>query len=207
MEIGRVIEYEMNQNCFLVCKNPDLGCIVIDPGPDADRIIKKAEEMHTAIRYIFLTHCHYDHIGGLADLRKKTGAKVLASIACNFNIQNPKTNVSYAFGYPIMADPCEIILNDGDEQEVCGMTVNCIHTPGHTNGGMCYLIDGHLFSGDTLFLRNVGRWDLPTGDEDTLVLSIRQKLYTLDDDIIVHSGHGNDTQIGYEKKFNLYVKA
>lgn len=207
MEIQRVIQYEMNQNCFLLCKDKKLGCIVIDPGSEAQEILKKAEEMGTQIKYIFLTHCHYDHIGGLTDLRKETGAKVCSSMECNLNIQNSRTNASYGFGNPIEESPCEVIFADGQTVSVCGMEIQCIATPGHTNGGMCYLTGGHLFSGDTLFLRNVGRWDLPTGDEDTLVRSIRKKLYTLEDGTVVHCGHGNDTQIGYEKKFNLYVKA
>ena len=81
-----------------------------------------------------------------------------------------------------------------------------MYTPGHTNCGVCYLMGNHIFVGDTLFLRNCGRWDLPTGDEMTLRKSIKEKLYTLPDDITVHCGHGSDTAIGYEKKFNFYVK-
>ncbi len=207
MEIERVVAYEMNQNCFIVCQAPDKGCIVVDPGCEVKRILEKAAQIGAKIQYIFLTHCHYDHIAGLAELREATGAKVCASVECNLNIQNPKTNVSYGFGSPMTEDPCEVILEDGQTIEVCGMEIQCIATPGHTNGGMCYFVDGHLFSGDTLFLRDVGRWDLPTGDEDTLVASIRHKLYTLPAETIVHCGHGNDTQIGYEQKFNLYVKA
>ena len=86
------------------------------------------------------------------------------------------------------------------------MTVKCIYTPGHTNCSVCYLFGKEMFCGDTLFLRNCGRWDLPTGNEEDLRKSVKEKIYTLDENIILHPGHGEDTSIGYEKKFNFYIK-
>lgn len=207
MNIERIINFETDENCFLLYSAPDEGCIIIDPGSSAALILEKAEKLGTKIRYILLTHCHYDHIEGLLDLVKETGAKVIGSANCSENIQNPITNVSRAFGSEIIANPCDRIVSDGENISLCDLKIQCIATPGHTNCGMCYLCDGHLFAGDTLFLRNVGRSDLPTGDWETLCLSIREKLYTLPEETVVHSGHGADTQIGYEKKFNFYVKA
>ena len=103
-------------------------------------------------------------------------------------------------------EPSDNILTDGAILSVGNLKIKAIHTPGHTNGGMCFLIEDHLFSGDTLFLRSIGRCDLPKGDEEALKKSIKEKLYTLDDDIIVHPGHGNDTKIYYEKRYNMYVR-
>ena len=86
------------------------------------------------------------------------------------------------------------------------MQINVITTPGHTKGGACFLIEDNLFSGDTLFLRSVGRCDFPGGDMDTLINSIKNKLYTLDDEVIVYPGHGNITKIYYEKRYNTFIK-
>ena len=123
------------------------------------------------------------------------------------NIKNVNINLSAAaLGKSIISKDAEIILNDNEKRSFCGMDVLCLYTPGHTNCGVCYVIENSVFVGDTLFLRNVGRCDLPTGDGNVLYKSIKEKLYTLDDDYKVYCGHGNPTTIGYEKKFNFYVK-
>ena len=204
MNIERLVNTETDQNCYIVYDNEKEGSI-IDPGSSADIIFDKVKELGIMIKYILLTHCHYDHIEGLDLLRKLTGAKVGASFECNLGIQNPKINVSFMFGNPIKEAPAELILNDNDIIKAGNMEIKTITTPGHTKGGVCYLIDEDLFSGDTLFLRSIGRTDLPGGDFNSIKKSITQKLYTLDDEIIVHPGHGNDTKIYYEKQYNTYI--
>ena len=98
-------------------------------------------------------------------------------------------------------------MGDNEEFNIDGLNIKCILTPGHTNGGACFLINGKkLFSGDTLFLRSIGRSDLPTGNPIELINSIEKRLYKLDDDIEVFPGHGGKTLIGYEKKFNMFIK-
>ena len=108
-------------------------------------------------------------------------------------------------GEPYTLDEADVILSDGDILEVGELRIKAIETPGHTDGGMCFLIDGKLFSGDTLFKRTVGRCDFPTGDGEVLINTIKTKLYTLPDETEVFAGHGDNTTIGYEKKFNMYV--
>lgn len=205
MKIERIVSYYNDENCYLVYDEDNIG-IIIDPGSDACDIEALIKEKGVSVSHIFLTHCHYDHIGGLEDLRKNIGAKVYASFECNQNIQNPNINMSLFQENVIRALPADEIIDDGSVVKVGNLEIKVIKTPGHTNGGVCYLIGEDLFSGDTLFLRNVGRWDLPKGDEETLKNSIINKLYTLDDDIIVHPGHGNDTKIYYEKRYNTYVR-
>ena len=205
MKIEILNNYLTDENCYLVYNNS--SCIVIDPGISLDLIIKKANELNVSIEYVFITHCHYDHIEYLEDLREKTGAKLVTSKNCADNIKNVNINLSAAaLGKSIISKDAEIILNDNEKRSFCGMDVLCLYTPGHTNCGVCYVIENSVFVGDTLFLRNVGRCDLPTGDGNVLYKSIKEKLYTLDDDYKVYCGHGNPTTIGYEKKFNFYVK-
>ena len=116
--------------------------------------------------------------------------------------------MSYSgLGYELSAKKSDIVLKDNEELNIDGLNIKCIYTPGHTNCGVCYLINNEkLFTGDTLFLRSVGRSDLPTGDGDTLVKSIKTRIYTLDDDTEVFPGHGGQSSVGYEKKYNMYIK-
>lgn len=205
MQIERIVNYFNSQNCYLVF-DEDKNGIIIDPGSESCEIEEVINNFGVKVSHIFLTHCHYDHIGGLNDLRKNLNAKVYASFECNQNIQNPNVNMSLFHERVLRELPADEILADGTITKVGNLTIKTIHTPGHTNGGVCFLIEDHLFSGDTLFLNSVGRCDLPKGDEETLRKSIINKLYTLDDDVIVHPGHGNDTKIYYEKWYNTHVR-
>ena len=205
MKIEILNNYMTDENTYIIYENND--AVVIDPGNSADKIIKTADELGKEIKYILLTHCHYDHIEFLEELREKTGAMVVSSDKCSVNIGDPNINLTlHGLGHEIFAKKSDIIMSDGDVKNFCGIDFKCIYTPGHTNCGVCYLAEDNLFAGDTLFLRSVGRTDLPTGDADMLVSSIKNKLYTLDDDIKVYSGHGKPTTIGYEKKYNFFVK-
>ena len=206
MNIERIVSFDNDENCYIVYDD-SLEGIVIDPGSDGEEIFDKIKKLGIRIKYILLTHCHYDHIEGLGILRKLTGAEVVASFECNLGIQSASINLSMLFSDQISEEPADLIINDSDIIKAGNMEIKVITTPGHTKGGVCFLIDNELFSGDTLFLRSVGRTDFPGGSSATLIKSIKEKLYTLDDDTIVHPGHGNDTKIDYEKRYNMFVKA
>ena len=136
----------------------------------------------------------------MEDLREKTSALLVCSKNCADNIKNPMINLSQmGLGYKIIAKDAEIVLDDNEDFKIDGINVKCIYTPGHTNCSACFMVENEIFCGDTLFLRNCGRWDLPTGDEMTLVKSVKEKIYTLDENINLHPGHGEKTTIGYEK--------
>lgn len=205
MKIEIIENYHTNENTYLVHDGAE--ALVIDPGSSAEKIMSAAKNAGVDITHILLTHCHYDHIEGLAALRGRTGAAVVTGKYGSINITDPIINLTASVGSGTSHEKADIILGDGEEKLLGAFKIKCIYTPGHTNCSVCYLCGNALFAGDTLFLRNVGRWDLPTGNEEALRASIREKLYSLPDDTDVYPGHGDKTSIGYEKKFNFYVKA
>ena len=207
MKFKRIENYKTSENSYIVYDEVSKNGFVIDPGCETEDILKAAAEDEINIKYVFLTHCHYDHIEYMEDLREKTSALLVCSKNCADNIKNPMINLSQmGLGYKIIAKDAEIVFDDNEDFKIDGISVKCIYTPGHTNCSACFMVENEMFCGDTLFLRNCGRWDLPTGDEMTLVKSVKEKIYTLDENINLHPGHGEKTTIGYEKKFNFFIK-
>ena len=208
MKYTSVFHNETDENTYLIFDENTKNGVIVDPGCPIEKIEKMIEENGVKVRYILLTHCHYDHIMSLIPLKERTGASIVTGDKGSINIGDPFINLTeHGLGYKIENIHSDVILKDGESLVLDGLEIKCIYTPGHTNCGVCYLVENELFAGDTLFLRSCGRWDLPTGNQKILFDSIREKLYTLPDEIVVHSGHGHDTQIGYEKKFNFCVKA
>ena len=208
MKYTSIFHNETGENTWLVFDETTKNGVIIDPGCKIENIEKMIDENGVRVLYILLTHCHFDHIMSLIPLKEKTGAKIVCGARGSINLGDSNINLTlHCLGYEIKDIHADIILKDGEHLTLDGLDIECIYTPGHTSCGVCYLIGKELFAGDTLFLRSCGRWDLPTGDMDVLFSSIKEKLYTLPDDTVVHSGHGHDSNIGYEKKFNFCVKA
>ncbi len=203
MKVEKIISSEMDQNCYLIYGDGKKGAL-IDPGRDYKKIQNKINELGVEVEYIILTHCHYDHTEGVLKLRD--GKKLVCSPSCNNNIKSSKNNLSIFSGNGFTLENADIIISDGEKLTVDEIEITAILTPGHTDGGMCFLADNKLFSGDTLFKNSIGRWDFPTGSGKALINSIKNKLYTLPDETVVYPGHGEDTTIGYEKKNNMYIK-
>ena len=202
-----IFHNETNENTYLVYDEETKNGIIIDPGCKIENIEQMILENGVNLEYILLTHCHNDHIESLIPLKEKTGAKIVTGDKGSKNIGDTKKNLTlYGLDYPISDIEADIILNDGETLTLDSLNIKCIYTPGHTECCVCYLCCNELFSGDTLFLRSIGRWDLPTGDFKTIERSIKEKLYTLPDETAVHPGHGDSTSIGYEKKYNFCVK-
>ncbi len=207
MEIKVLNNYYTDENTYIVFDEKTKNGLVIDPGYECEGIIKTAQELGVEIKYVLITHCHYDHISSLEPLREKTGCKLISSENGSKNVVNPDINLSlHGLGYEINAKKSDIVLKDNEEMLLDGLNIKCIYTPGHTNCGACYMINDNLFTGDTLFLRSIGRHDLPTGDGNTLINSIKERIYTLPEEITVYPGHGGKSSVGYEKKFNMFVK-
>lgn len=205
MLVQKVIDFDMDQNCYIVLSENNNECILIDPGCAHEKILNTINENNLNVSAILLTHCHYDHVFGVKKIKEKTGAKVISGRKCSENIKNPILNVSKMFGDELTGDESDKVLDDGEVFKVSDLEIKCIETPGHTDCSVCYIVKDSIFTGDTLFLRTTGRWDLPTGNFDMLEKSLKEKLYKLDDGMKVYPGHGNSTTIGYEKKFNMSI--
>ncbi len=205
MIIKQFIAGPLENNIYLLADEDTKQAVLIDATLLTSDITDAVKELGADVRYILLTHGHFDHIMGLNDLKNALGAK--AVINKNDLVLSDKINeFTRMFNMPESAPPVyERYVDDGDIINVGNMNIKVISTPGHTQGGVCYLVDDNLFSGDTLFRDSVGRTDLWGGNFEKLSDSIKNKLFKLDDNIKVFPGHGPMTTIGYEKKYNEII--
>ncbi len=192
-------------NAYLITNEQTGESLVIDPGMQPAVLLDALRNEKVAA--ILLTHAHLDHIGGLQAVRKLTKAPVYIHPEEQAWLIDPVLNGSQLFGMsePIVCDPAERELQDGQTLELAGFTIQVLHTPGHSPGSCSFVIGQHCFSGDVLFAQSIGRTDLPGGSFETLMASIQDKLFELDDDTIIYPGHGSKTTIETEKMFNPFV--
>jgi len=193
-------------NCFIVGCETTLAGAVIDPGDDADRILAVVKKANLRIEHIINTHGHFDHVGGNRRLKDATGAALMIH-SLDAPMLAQLDRMAGAFGLNAENSPApDRILEDGDTIEVGDLRLDVLHTPGHTPGGISLHADGCVFVGDTLFQGSIGRTDFPGGNFDTLIASIRRKLFALDDQTTVYTGHGPETTIGAEKRYNPFAR-
>ena len=194
-------------NCYIVgCEETQAG-VVIDPGGHPKRILKAIEESGLTIRYVLNTHCHFDHMGANAEIVAATGAP-LALHPAELPLLEARGGAAI-FGVLAKKSPLpDVELEPGQVLEAGTLRFQVLHTPGHSAGGSVtfYLEEeGAAFDGDVLFQMGVGRTDLPGGDWDTLVRSIREVLFALPDETVIYPGHGPKTTVGQEKRSNPWV--
>ncbi|MCX7828339.1 MAG: MBL fold metallo-hydrolase [Thermanaerothrix sp.] len=197
---------ELWTNFYLVFDAEGLA-VGIDPGGDCPEVLDFMEETGLRLHWIMLTHGHWDHMEGLGCLRKAAVEGLAVHRLDGRALTDPAVNLSQYLGSQGAFDPAERLLEDGDELSVGYMSIRVLHTPGHTPGSCCFLVESGnsraLFSGDTLFARSIGRTDLPGGDDGALRESLA-RLARLEDSLKVYPGHGPETTIGEERAKNPF---
>ena len=192
-------------NCYICMHAESKEAFIVDPADNAAAIIRMVSDMGAKPCAVLLTHGHFDHIGAADELRKMYEIPVYAHEAEEALLSSPTLNLSGSWASAIILK-ADHLLKDGDKLQIAGFTVKVLHTPGHTEGSCCYVLENEelLFSGDTLFHGSVGRTDFPTGSMGMLHNSIHRKLFVLPAETTVYPGHGEATYIAYEKRYNPY---
>ena len=195
-------------NCYIVFDEKSTETMVIDPAGDVDKIIEMIDILKGKLKYIYITHCHGDHIGGVNELKNRCGGKILIHRYDAEGLNDEKINLTTYIGMDKIELEADSRVDDGDLLHLGDLEFKIIHTPGHTIGGTSLYCEEEklLFSGDTLFRGTWGRTDLPTGSIEDIMNSITNKLLILPDDTIVYPGHGKSTMIGDEKPIYLELK-
>ncbi|MFN2104323.1 MAG: MBL fold metallo-hydrolase [Candidatus Promineifilaceae bacterium] len=198
----------LQTNCYMLTCNATGKTAVIDPAWDGRLLAGKAEEEGWSIDQIWLTHSHFDHVGGLAELKELCGAPIYIHPEAIPMLENAAlAGRMWQITVP-EPPPADELLEDGQILNLGDLRVEVLFTPGHAPGHVCFYlaVEGVLFDGDVLFNQGIGRTDLPGGDYATLMDSIRNRLMTLPDETIVLSGHGLTTSVGKERESNPFLK-
>ena len=205
MILKRLVVGPFASNCYIVGSESTKEGMIVDPGAEAENILKGVNESGLDIKYIVITHGHIDHINALGKVKEAIGAEVAIHTADAGLLQNQPLSLLFGSS-PQPTSPPDRLLDEGDKIEFGDMRFEVLHTPGHSPGCICLYGHGVLFSGDTLFNYGIGRYDLPGGNLNQLMDGIRNKLMTLSDDTIVYPGHGPDTTIIAERQANPFLR-
>ena len=196
----------LKTNSYVICDEKSKEAMVIDPGGEPERIAETLDILGANLKYIFLTHCHADHIGGISELKKIKGGKILVSRSDSEGLYNKDINLAEYINMEIPELEADSRVDDEELIHIGEIEFKVIATPGHTKGGLCLYAEkeGLVFTGDTMFSGTWGRTDLPTGSFVELITSITDRLMPLPDDTIVYPGHGKITMIQDER--NIYIE-
>lgn len=203
-KIHKLVVGSMQSNCYILSGGRE--AIVIDPGGDAQLILDKLKKLNTKCIYIINTHGHIDHIEANNKIKNTTDAEILIHKKDAFMLTDSVSNLSAFFCNTPISISADRVLEDGDYIEISNLKLKVIHTPGHTQGGICLLGDGFVFTGDTLFESGIGRTDFPGGSYKTLIDSITKHLLVLKDDTVIYPGHGDISTIGRERTNNPFLE-
>ena len=202
-------EYADMANSYLAVDEKTGQAALIDPGCFMDNAVNAIKDSGADVRYVLLTHGHFDHILGLHEAKKITGAKIVIHPDDEICLRDTAVNLMEQFGvnYPLTPESADIYANDGDKIQIGETVFEVLHTPGHTPGGVCYINrkDNVIFSGDTLFCSTVGRTDNPGGDIVKMKESLG-RILLLDGNFSVYPGHGPSTELDRERTHNIFIR-
>ncbi|MHB8173041.1 MAG: MBL fold metallo-hydrolase [Nitrospirota bacterium] len=208
MILETVVVGALAVNCYIVGSAETNEAAVIDPGDDAAKITAILQKNNLKLKYIIFTHAHFDHAGAAKELHDETNAEVMVHEKDALLLKNTDAQAAL-FGMHAGEPPKpDYFLKGGDIIKIGDVEMEVIETPGHTPGGISLYVKNAsaVFTGDTLFWGSIGRTDLPGGDYNTIIHSLKDELGKLPDDTTVYPGHGDDTTIGFEKQQNPYFE-
>lgn len=193
-------------NCYIFGDEKNKKAVIIDPGGNAEDILNIIKQEGFTVDLILLTHGHVDHVAALDEVRAATGARVAIHENDASMLISPEQNLSKYMGTLISLSPAEIKLKGNEKLAAGDLTIEIIHTPGHTPGSISIKVGSIIFTGDTLFAGSIGRSDFPGGSFEQLIDSIKNKLLVQDDDVIIYPGHGIKSTIIQEKATNPFLR-
>jgi glyoxylase-like metal-dependent hydrolase (beta-lactamase superfamily II) len=208
MDVRMLTVGPVQENCFVIRRDGADSALMIDPGEEADRLLRVVDELGVKLEAILLTHTHFDHVGAVAPVARATGAPVYCPKLEVGVLADIMAFVPWPGFGPFESYDADETVEGGERLQLAGFDIDVIFTPGHSPGHVTYAIEDEqaLFSGDVLFQDSVGRTDLPGGDHATLMASIAGLLERYGDDTAVHPGHGGLTTLGRERATNLFLQ-
>lgn len=195
-------------NCYIVKDEQTNETLIVDPGGEPEKIIEMLNILESKVKYIYLTHCHGDHIFAINEIKKQKGGEILIDRFDADGLNDEYINLTSITDLDEIQLTPDSRLDDGDLIHIGELEFKVLHTPGHTQGSSCLYCkkEGFVFTGDTLFRKTWGRTDLPTGSFEDIIKSITTKLLVLPDETIAYPGHGKSTKIKDEKPIYLELK-
>ncbi|MBR0423479.1 MAG: MBL fold metallo-hydrolase [Clostridia bacterium] len=198
IKVKRYSVGDLRTNCYILHNTDENIYAIVDPGGESSKLEETIKKIGS-VKYIFLTHGHFDHISEAEKYKNITGAKIVIGKDEEKFLSDNTLNLSSKYSKnSIIPFGADILVNDGDEIDFGSKKIKVMFTPGHTSGSVCYLVGDVMFSGDTLFRGEIGRTDLKSGNLEQMRVSLK-KLYELDDEYVVYPGHGLFTFLSKEK--------
>lgn len=204
MQIKTFVSNEFPENCYAAILND--GIFLVDPGEFNSELANFVTQNCEQIKYILLTHNHFDHICGVASVKKLCpNAKIVIHCLDEAGLRDPVISLAALFGFEQTNVKADLLVNDNDTLKIGDSEIKVLHTPGHSVGSVCYMINDVIFTGDTLFGGSIGRTDFPGGSYSEILKSLK-KLKELKGDYSLYSGHGAKTTLSIERAFNPYMR-